>query len=160
MDAIWRESDQVRKTAGICDVSTLGKIEIFGPDAAEFLNKLYVNGWKTLTPGKARYGLMLREDGYVYDDGTTSRLADNHFFMTTTTANAAGVLAHMEHYSQVVWPELDVHFCSATEQWCGVAVAGPNARKILDRAFGGTLAMSDAALPFMGVREFDWMRLR
>ncbi|MEM9277357.1 MAG: sarcosine oxidase subunit alpha family protein [Pseudomonadota bacterium] len=156
MAAIWRESDQVRKTAGMCDVSTLGKIEIFGPDSAEFLNRLYINGWKLLAPGKARYGLMLREDGYVFDDGTTSRLADDHFFMTTTTANAARVLAHMEHYSQVVWPDLNVHFCSATEQWCGVAVAGPNARTILDAAFAGAQDMSDEALPFMGVREFDW----
>lgn len=156
MEAIWRESEQVRKTAGLCDVSTLGKIELFGPDAAEFLNRLYINGWKALPVGKARYGLMLREDGYVFDDGTTSRLADDHFLMTTTTANAAGVLAHMEHYSQVVWPELNVHFCSATEQWCGVAVAGPNARKILQDAFGKAFDMSNENLPFMGVREFDW----
>ncbi|MEO0327647.1 MAG: sarcosine oxidase subunit alpha family protein [Pseudomonadota bacterium] len=156
MAAIWRETDQVRKTAGICDVSTLGKIEIFGPDSAEFLNRLYINGWKMLAPGKARYGLMLREDGYVFDDGTTSRLADDHFFMTTTTANAAGVLSHMEHYSQVVWPDLDVHFCSATEQWCGVAVAGPNAREILADTFGKAIDMSNEALPFMGVREFSW----
>ena len=156
MEAIWRESDQVRKTAGICDVSTLGKIEIFGPDAGEFLNRLYINGWKMLAPGKARYGLMLREDGYVFDDGTTSRLADDHFFMTTTTANAARVLTHMEHASQVLWPDLDVHFCSATEQWCGVAVAGPNARKVLEDAFGKSFDMSNENLPFMGVREFNW----
>jgi len=156
MQAIWRESDQVRKTAGMCDVSTLGKIELFGSDSAEFLNRLYINGWKMLAVGKARYGVMLREDGNVYDDGTTSRLAEDHFLMTTTTANAAGVLAHMEHYSQVVWPELDVHFCSATEQWCGVAVAGPNARKVLQDAFGNSFNMSDENLPFMGVREFEW----
>ncbi|MEL7430198.1 MAG: aminomethyltransferase family protein, partial [Pseudomonadota bacterium] len=156
MQAIWRESAQVRETAGICDVSTLGKIEIFGPDAGEFLNRLYINGWKSLPVGKARYGLMLREDGYVFDDGTTSRLAEDHYFMTTTTANAAGVLAHMEHYAQVVWPDLDVHFCSATEQWCGVAVAGPNARKVLQDAFGRDFDMSDENLPFMGVREFEW----
>jgi len=156
MEAIWRESNQVRKTAGICDVSTLGKIELFGSDAAEFLNRLYINGWKMLAVGKARYGVMLREDGNVYDDGTTSRLAEDHFLMTTTTANAAGVLAHMEHYSQVVWPELDVHFCSATEQWCGVAVAGPNARKVLQDAFGKSFDMSNENLPFMGVGEFDW----
>ncbi len=156
MQSIWRESAQVRQTAGICDVSTLGKIEIFGSDSAEFLNRLYINGWKMLAPGKARYGLMLREDGYVFDDGTTSRLSDDHFFMTTTTANAAGVLSHMEHYSQVVWPELDVHFCSVTENWCGVAVAGPNARNILADAFGKDLDVSNEALPFMGVREFNW----
>jgi len=156
MEAINRESEQVRKTAGICDVSTLGKIEVFGPDAGEFLNKLYINGFKLLKPGKARYGVMLREDGYVFDDGTTSRLADDHYFMTTTTANAARVLAHMEHASQVLWPEMDVHFCSATEQWCGVAVAGPNARKILSTAFGKTLDMSEENLPFMGVETFEW----
>ncbi len=156
METIWREADQVRKTAGICDVSTLGKIEIFGTDSAEFLNRLYINGWKMLAPGKARYGLMLREDGHVFDDGTTSRLADDHFFMTTTTANAAGVLAHMERASQVLWPDLDVHFCSATEQWCGVAVAGPNTRKILGNAFGYAIDLADDALPFMGVRTFQW----
>lgn len=155
--AIYREAKQVRQTAGICDVSSLGKIEIFGDDTAEFLNKLYINGWKMLAPGKARYGLMLREDGYVFDDGTTSRLADDHFFMTTTTANAARVLAHMEHASQVLWPDLDVHFCSATEQWCGVAVAGPNARNILKNAFGDALDVSDNALPFMGVKTFKWL---
>jgi len=157
LETIWRETDQVRKSVGMCDVSTLGKIEIFGDDAGDFLNRLYINGWKMLAPGKARYGLMLREDGYVFDDGTTSRLSDDHYFMTTTTANAARVLAHMEHASQVLWPELDVHFCSATEQWCGVAVAGPNARKVLEDAIGDALDVSNEALPFMGVREFSWL---
>lgn len=157
MDAIYREASQVRQTAGICDVSTLGKIEIFGDDAGEFLNRLYTNGWKMLAPGKARYGLMLREDGYVFDDGTTSRLADDHYLMTTTTANASRVLAHMEHASQVLWPDLDIHFCSATEQWCGVAVAGPNARKILADAFGAAIDVSNDSVPFMGVRTFEWL---
>ncbi|MBX2823654.1 MAG: sarcosine oxidase subunit alpha family protein [Gammaproteobacteria bacterium] len=156
MAAIYRESEQVRKTVGICDVSTLGKIEIFGSDTAEFLNRLYINGWSTLAVGKARYGLMLREDGYVFDDGTTSRLGEEHYFMTTTTANAARVLAHMEHASQVLWPDLDVYFCSATEQWCGVAVAGPNARAVLQETFGDAIEVTDEQLPFMGVREFDW----
>ena len=121
---------------------------------------MYINGWKKLAVGKARYGLMLREDGYVFDDGTTSRLTEDHYFMTTTTANAAPVLAHLEHASQVLWPDLDVHFCSATEQWCGVAVAGPNARKVLADAFGDSIDLSSAALPFMGVREFDWKNAR
>lgn len=156
MAAIYRESEQVRKTVGLCDVSTLGKIEIFGSDTAEFLNRLYINGWLTLAVGKARYGLMLREDGYVFDDGTTSRLGENHYFMTTTTANAARVLAHMEHASQVLWPELDVYFCSATEQWCGVAVAGPNARALMQDTFGDAIAITDEHIPFMGVREFQW----
>lgn len=160
MAAIWRETDQVRKTAGVCDVSTLGKIDIYGADAGEFLNRVYINGWKLLPVGKARYGLMLREDGHVFDDGTTSRLAEDHYFMTTTTANAARVLAHLEHASQVLWPELVVHFCSATEQWCGIAVAGPSARKVLDDAFGGAVDLANDALPFMGVREFGWRNAR
>ncbi len=155
-EAIWREADMVRKTVGMCDVSTLGKIEVFGADAAEFLNRLYINGFAKLPVGKARYGLMLREDGHVFDDGTTSRLAEDHYFMTTTTANAAGVLSHMDYCAQVVWPELDVAFCSATEQWCGVAVAGPKARDVLEAAFDGAIDISNEALPFMGVREFIW----
>jgi len=156
MESIYRESKQVRETVGLCDVSTLGKIEIFGTDAVTFLQRLYINGWQTLQPGKARYGIMLRDDGYVYDDGTTSCLGENHYFMTTTTANAAGVLAHMEHASQVLWPELDVAFCSATEQWCGVAVAGPNARALMQDTFGESIEITDENIPFMAVREFDW----
>ncbi|MCY4030516.1 MAG: sarcosine oxidase subunit alpha family protein [Hyphomicrobiales bacterium] len=154
--AIWREAKLVRENVGVCDVSTLGKIELFGEDAAEFLNRLYINGWSKLPVGKARYGLMLREDGAVFDDGTTSRLGNNHFLMTTTTANAAAVLAHMEKYAQTVWRDLDVHFCSATEQWCGVSVAGPLARETLKAVFKGAVDLSNEALPFMGVREFVW----
>ncbi len=150
MAALKREAKQVRESVGMCDVSTLGKIEIFGPDAAEFLNRLYINNWLKLPVGKARYGVMLREDGHVYDDGTTSRLGEDHFFMTTTTVNAAGVLAHMDYHSQVVWPELDVVFCSATEQWGGFALAGPNSRSVLQKALPG-VDVSDEALPFMGV---------
>ena len=157
LDAIYRETKQIRETAGMCDVSTLGKIEVFGKDAGEFLNILYVNGWKKLEIGKARYGIMLREDGYVMDDGTTSRLGENHYFMTTTTANAANVLAHMEYAAQVLFPKLDVHFCSATEQWCGVAVAGPKAREILQKAFGDAIDINNEKLPFMGVKTFEWL---
>ncbi|MCY4035021.1 MAG: sarcosine oxidase subunit alpha family protein [Hyphomicrobiales bacterium] len=154
--AIWREAKFVRESVGVCDVSTLGRIELFGEDAAEFLNRLYINGWSKLAVGKARYGLMLREDGAVFDDGTTSRLDTNHFLMTTTTANAAAVLAHMEKYAQTVWSDLDVHFCSVTEQWCGVSVAGPRARETLKSAFKDAVNLSNEALPFMGVREFVW----
>lgn len=154
--AILREADLVRKSVGICDVSTLGKVELFGEDASEFLNRLYINGWSKLAIGKARYGLMLREDGVVFDDGTTSRLGSNHFLMTTTTANAAAVLAHMEKYAQTIWSDMDVHFCSVTEQWCGVSVAGPRARDTLEAAFGDAIDISNGALPFMGVREFAW----
>ena len=104
-----------------------------GPDAGEFLNRLYCNGWSTLEIGKARYGLMLREDGIVFDDGTTSRLADDHFFMTTTTANAARVMSHMEFCHQALWPDLDVQYVSVTEQWAQMAVAGPKARATLQK---------------------------
>ena len=154
--AIRREARQARESVGICDVSTLGKIDLFGKDVAEFLNRLYINGWSKLPVGKARYGVMLREDGMVFDDGTTARLGDEHFFMTTTTAKAAEVLAHMERYAQVEWLDMEAHFCSATEQWCAVSLAGPRSRDVLAAAFGEALDVSDAALPFMGAREFSW----
>ncbi|MBI3900054.1 MAG: sarcosine oxidase subunit alpha family protein [Gammaproteobacteria bacterium] len=146
---IDRETTAVRTTAGLCDVSTLGKIELFGPDAVEFLNRLYVNGWSTLAVNKARYGLMLREDGFVFDDGTVTRLGDEHFFITTTTANAGAVLAHMEYCHQCVWPDLDVAFCSVTEQWAAMSLAGPRARRVLARVV--STDVSNEALPFMGV---------
>ena len=113
-DSVDREVRTVREAAGLCDVSTLGKIEIFGADASEFLNRIYCNGFGKLPVGKARYGLMLREDGMIYDDGTTSRLAEEHFLMTTTTALAGGVMNYLEFCAQVLWPELDVRLASAT----------------------------------------------
>ncbi|MBP1859267.1 sarcosine oxidase subunit alpha [Rhizobium herbae] len=152
----WRESVDrevlnVRKNAGICDVSTLGKIEIYGKDAAEFLNRIYCNAFLKLPVGKARYGLMLREDGMVYDDGTTSRLSENHFFMTTTTAYAAGVMNHLEFCAQALWPDLDVQFASSTDQWAQIAVAGPKSRDILQTMVDEDI--SDAAFPFLGAKE-------
>ncbi|MCV9961534.1 sarcosine oxidase subunit alpha family protein [Pararhizobium sp. BT-229] len=149
----WRESTDrevlnVRQNVGLCDVSTLGKIEIFGPDAAEFLNRLYCNPFLKLPVGKARYGLMLREDGMVYDDGTTSRLSSEHFFMTTTTALAAGVMSHMEYCAQVLWPDLKVRFCSSTDQWAQMAIAGPKARLVVQALVDDDV--SDAAFPFLG----------
>ena len=113
-DPILREARAVRRSVGICDVSTLGKIDVQGRDAAAFLDRLYINTFSTLPVGRARYGVMLREDGMVFDDGTTSRLGEHHFLMTTTTANAAAVLEHMEYHAQVTWPDLDVQFCSVT----------------------------------------------
>ena len=150
-----RETRATRQSLGMTDVSTLGKIDIQGPDSAEFLNRLYTNGWKALPVGKARYGLMLRDDGFVFDDGTTSRLAEDHFYMTTTTANAAGVMAHMEYMHQAVWPELQVAFTSVTDQWGGLALAGPNARACLARLFPD-VDVSNEGLPFMGVIETQW----
>ena len=151
-DATMREVRTVRGAVGLCDVSTLGKIDLFGPDASVFLNRLYINGFAKLPVGKARYGLMLREDGYVFDDGTVSRLADDHYFVTTTTANAGPVLSHMEFAHEVLWPDLDVAMCSATEQWCSIAVAGPKSRDVLAQALPAFDVSADA-LPFMGVRE-------
>ncbi|WP_420565041.1 sarcosine oxidase subunit alpha family protein [Thalassobaculum sp.] len=151
--AITEEVAAVRTAVGLVDVSTLGKIDIQGPDAGELLNRLYANGFKTLAVGKARYGLMLREDGIVYDDGTTSRLGENHYLMTTTTAHAGDVMALIEWYLQVAWPELDAQACSVTEQWAAMALAGPKARDVLAAAVEAGTDVSDAALPFMGVTE-------
>ena len=149
--AVAREAKHVREAVGLVDVSTLGKIDIAGRDAAEFLNRVYVNGWKTLPVGKARYGLMLREDGIVFDDGTTSRVGESRYFMTTTTANAAKVLAHLEYYLQLVWPELKVQASSVSEEWAAMALAGPKSRAVLERLVD--MDVSNEALPFMGVRE-------
>jgi len=149
-DAIQREARTVREAVGLVDVSTLGKIDIQGPDAAEFLNRVYINGWKRLPVGKARYGMMLREDGMADDDGTTSRLADDHFVMTTTTAKAGPVMARLERHLAVDWPELRVTLASVTEQWATMALAGPRSREVLARV-APDVDVSNEALPFMGV---------
>jgi len=150
--ATVREARAVRSAVGVCDVSTLGKIDVMGADAAEFLNRIYLNGMVKLPEGRVRYGLMLRPDGHVFDDGTATRLSPTHYLVTTTTANAARVLAHMEFHAQVAWPELDVALCSATEQWATVAVAGPCSRTTLTAALPW-LDLSDHALPFMGYAQ-------
>ncbi|WP_417837538.1 sarcosine oxidase subunit alpha family protein [Thalassospira tepidiphila] len=150
-DSVDREVNAVRSKVGICDVSTLGKIEVFGADAAEFLNRVYCNAFLKLPVGKARYGIMLREDGFVYDDGTTSCLGENHYFMTTTTALAAGVLTHLEFCAQVLWPELDVRLASATDQWAQMAIAGPKSRDVLSKIIDDDI--SNEAFPFLAARE-------
>jgi len=154
----WRESVDrevvaTRKSVGVCDVTTLGKIDVQGRDAAEFLNKVYANGFAKLAVGKVRYGLMLREDGMVMDDGTTARLSETHFVMTTTTANAVGVFRHMEFCRQCLWPELDVHLISATEQFAQYAVAGPNSRNLLRKIVDPVFDISNDAFPFMACAE-------
>ena len=154
-EASKREAKNVRENVGICDVTTLGKIDIKGPDAAEFLNRVYTNAWMKLPVGKARYGLMLREDGIVMDDGTTTRISENHYHMTTTTAQAANVLSHLEYYLQIVWPELNVNVVSTTEQWAGAAIAGPKSRDMLSKLYPD-LDVSNDALPFMGYKEADF----
>lgn len=137
----------MRTSVGLCDVSTLGKVEIVGPGAATFLDRVYCNAFAKLPVGKARYGLMLREDGFVYDDGTTSRLAENRYLMTTTTAAAADVTRHLEFCAQVIWPELDVRLASVTDQWAQLALAGPLSRTVLQLVVDEDI--SDEACPHM-----------
>ena len=152
MDAINREAVTVRKGVGVVDVSTLGKIQVSGSDAAAFLEKVYLNRWQSLKVGRCRYGLMLREDGFLFDDGTTTRVRENEFYMTTTTAHAAEVMAHMEFLAQTVWPDMHVHLSSVTDQWGAMALAGPHSRDVLSAAVDDT-DVSNEALAFMGYTE-------
>ena len=131
LQSATREVRAVRSSVGFCDVSTLGKIDVMRPDAGTFLDRVYVNTFSSLAVGQARYGLMLREDGMVMDDGTTSRLAEDHYFVTTTTAKAGPVMQHLEFCRQVLWPELDVQLASATDQWAQFSIAGPRTRDLL-----------------------------
>jgi methylglutamate dehydrogenase subunit C len=153
LTACTREVLATRNHVGVCDVSTLGKIDIQGPDAGTFLDRVYCNTFSSLPIGRARYGLMLREDGFVFDDGTTSRLARDRFFMTTTTANAAAVMQHMDFCRQVVWPELDVQFVSATEQWAQFSIAGPKAREVVRGLVDAPFDVSNAGFPFMAAAD-------
>ena len=154
----WRESVDrevlaTRKSVGICDVTTLGKIDVQGTDAATFLNRVYCNAFAKLAVGKTRYGLMLREDGIAMDDGTTARLSENQFVMTTTTANAVPVFRHLEFCRQCLWPDLDVQLISTTEAWAQYAVAGPNSRKLLQKIVDKDFDISNEEFPFMGCGE-------
>ena len=150
-DSYIREARTVRKTVGICDVTSLGKISIQGPDAAEFLNRIYANAFAKLSIGKARYGIMLRDDGIVMDDGTCWRLSENDYFMTTSTAQAAKVMSWLEELLQTRWEGLKVHVASVSEQWAGAAVAGPESRKTLINCLDDPQAISNENLPFMGI---------
>ncbi len=150
--AVKREVLAVRSSIGMVDVSTLGKIELKGPDAGNFLDRLYINAFSKMKVHRARYGVMLREDGMVFDDGTVSRLGESHYFITVTTANASAVMQHMEFCHQVHWPHLDVQFCTVSETWAAMAVAGPKARDVLARAVNG-LHLENHAFPFMAVGE-------
>lgn len=143
--AYVREADHVRRSVGMVDVSTLGKIAVQGPDAAEFLNRVYINGWKTLAVGRIRYGVMLRDDGFVMDDGATARLGEHDYFMSTTTVNAAKVLSKLEHLLQTDWRDLRVHVTTVTDQWAAIAIAGPNSRALLSDVSDADL--SKEALP-------------
>ncbi len=146
-----REVAMVREAVGICDVSTLGKIDIQGPDAGVFLDFVYTNMFSTLKPGRVRYGLMLREDGHVMDDGTSARLGDHHYVMTTTTAAAGQVMRHLEFVHQCLVPQLDVRFISVTEQWAQFAVAGPKSRELLNGVLNDPV--DDESWPYMSCGE-------
>ena len=151
-DATMREARAVRTAVGLCDVTTLGKIEVQGPDAVDFLDRVYTNGMRKLPVGRARYGLMLRVDGMVLDDGTLWRLGEERFLMTTTTGGAGAVMAHLEELLALAWPDLRVAVASVTAQWAGMSLAGPRARDVLARVTDEA-DVSAGALPFMGVGE-------
>lgn len=153
--SVDREVAQTRKSVGICDVTTLGKIDVQGADAATFLNKIYCNPFAKVPVGKVRYGLMLREDGIAMDDGTAARLAEDHFVVTTTTANAVGVYRHMEFVRQCLFPDLDVQLISTTEAWAQFSVAGPNARNLLRKVVDEEHDISNEAFPYMGCGEIS-----
>ncbi len=143
-----REVLATRAGVGICDVTTLGKVDVQGADAGEFLDRVYANAMKSLKVGMVRYGLMLREDGFAWDDGTCARLAEDQYVVTTTTANAGTIYKHMEFCRQCLWPELDVQLISTTDAWAQMSVAGPHARKLLERVVDG-FDISNEGFPFM-----------
>lgn len=147
--ALDRECLATRESIGILDASTLGKIDIQGKDAREFLGRVYSNAWAKLPVGKCRYGLMLKEDGMVFDDGVTSCLAENHFLMTTTSGGAATVLTWLEFYHQTEWPELEVYFTSVTDHWATMTISGPNSRKLLEE-------LTDADVSKDSFKFMDW----
>ncbi len=151
-DAVNRECRAVRNGVGVLDASTLGKIDIQGPDAAILLNRMYTNAWSKLDVGRCRYGVMCKEEGMVIDDGVTTRLGPNHFLMTTTTGNAAKVLDWLEEYLQTEWPDLRVHLTSVTEHWSTASIAGPKARDVV-AALAPDLDLSAEAFPFMAMKE-------
>jgi len=151
-DAVQRESKAARTKAGILDASTLGKIDIQGADASEFLNRVYTNAWSKLAIGKCRYGLMLNDDGMVYDDGVTTRLDENHYIMTTTTGGAATVMGKLEDYLQTEWPELKVYLTSVTDHFGTISVCGPYSKKILEK-ITNSIDYSDASFPHMSFKE-------
>jgi sarcosine oxidase subunit alpha len=150
-DAVHREIHAVRNAVGILDATTLGKIDIQGPDAATLLNWVYTNNWDLLKVGRCRYGLMCGEDGMIFDDGVTARLGENHYLMHTTTSNAAHVLGWLEEWLQTEWPEMQVFCASVTEQFATVNLAGPNARTLL--ASLTEMDISHDAFPFMTWRK-------
>ena len=151
-EAVARECLAVRNRVGLLDYSTLGKIAVTGPDAGEFLDRVYTNAWKRLRPGRCRYGLMLGEDGMILDDGVTARLDDRRYLMFTSTSNAAPVLAWLEQWLQTEWPDLRVYLTSVSEHWSNIALAGPRSRDVLT-AVGTDIPLAREDFPFMTFRE-------
>ncbi|GBQ30871.1 sarcosine oxidase subunit alpha family protein [Gluconacetobacter azotocaptans] len=152
-ETVNREVMTVRRAVGFCDVTTLGKIDIQGPDATRFLERIYCNNFARLAVGRVRYGLMLREDGFAFDDGTTARLGETHYLMTTTTANAAKIMEHLEYCRQWLFPEDDVQMISVTDEWAQIALAGPKSREVLAAIVDPGFDVGNAALPFMATVE-------
>jgi sarcosine oxidase, subunit alpha len=150
--AVARECRAVRSACGLFDASTLGKIEVVGRDAVQFMNRMYVNAWTSLAVGRCRYGVLLGEDGFILDDGVVARIGEDRFHVTTTTGGAARVLALMEDYLQTEWSELSLWLTSITEQWAVIAVQGPSSRKVLEPLVEG-IDMSAETLPHMGVAQ-------
>ncbi|EPB7045435.1 TPA: sarcosine oxidase subunit alpha family protein [Pseudomonas aeruginosa] len=150
--AVLRECRAVRNAVGIFDASSLGKLDIQGPDALKLLNMVYANGWDTLKPGACRYGLMLKEDGCIFDDGVTACLAENHYHMTTTTGNAEKVYNWIEEWLQCEWLDWNVYVTPVTTQWAAVSIAGPKARELL-KLVGTDIDLSTEAFPHMQFRE-------
>jgi methylglutamate dehydrogenase subunit C len=155
LTTVNREVTSVRNGVGVCDVSTLGKIEVHGTDAGKFLDRIYINMMSTLAVGKARYGVMLREDGIAMDDGTAARFDSDRYFITTTTANAIKVLQHLELCRQWHWPDLDVQLFPVSDQWAQYSVAGPRARDLIAKIADAPFDVSDAAFPYMAVAELS-----
>lgn len=151
-ESIAREMLAVRTKTGVFDASPLGKIEVTGPDAGEFLNRVYANTMKTLSVGQCRYGIMLNENGTVFDDGIVARLSENHYCLTTTSGGADEVTAWLREWLQGEWPELNTLIIPVTEQWSVMAVMGHQTRKLLSN-LGSTIDFSKSAFPFMSVRE-------
>ena len=149
-DAYIREATTVRKSVGICDVTSLGKIAVQGPDATEFLNRIYTNPFAKLPINKARYGIMLRDDGLVMDDGTSWRVSETEYFMTTSTAQAAKVMAWLEELLQIRWTDLKVNVTSVSEQWAAIAISGPRTREVLNHCLEDPSVITNENLPFMG----------
>ncbi len=149
--ATQREAKQVRTSVGIVDISTLGKIDVQGSDALEFLDRVYINDLSNLSVGKCRYGVMLRDDGLVDDDGTVTRISENRYMISTTTLHAGAILNRLEYLSQVEWPELEVHLLSVTDDWSGIGIAGPESRKVLQKLTATDI--SNVAFPFMTYTE-------